>query len=283
MNVASARSPTTNRLAKLAKLPEGHTVHRTANDFNRLFAGEEILVDSPQGRFSSDAKLISARKLVAAKAIGKQLFLRFDNDLTLRIHLGIYGKWQFYQQSEFKPVVGEVRARFKSSRAIAELRGPTVCEVIDDFQVTQVENRLGPDPLNADPRGDQLKKFIARVQKSKTSIGQLLMNQEVISGVGNVYRAELLFRAGLEPHTPGCNITEQRLEALWLDAVKLMKVGVKTSFMITRDELFTKRPNKDERNYVYKRNGEPCRVCWCTISLEIMAGRKLYWCAQCQR
>lgn len=264
-------------------MPEGHTVHRTANDFSRLFAGEKIFIDSPQGRFSSAAKLISGRKLVSAKAIGKQLFLKFDNDLTVRIHLGIYGKWQFYQDDQFRDVVGEVRARFKSTRAIAELRGPTVCEVIEGEQVAEVEKRLGPDPLNPDARGEQLKKFIQRVKKSKTSIGQLLMNQEVIAGVGNVYRAELLFRAGLEPHTPGCDISEQRLEALWFDAVKLMKVGVKTSFMITRDELFTKRPDKADRNYVYKRNGEPCRVCWCTVNLEIMAGRKLYWCPQCQR
>lgn len=264
-------------------MPEGHTVHRTANDFNRLFAGEAIFIDSPQGRFSSSAKLVSGQKLVSAKAIGKQLFLKFENSLTLRIHLGIYGKWRFYHDADFRQVIGEVRARFKSTRAIAELRGPTVCEVIEEQQVAEVEKRLGPDPLNPDARGEELRKFIQRVQKSKTSIGQLLMSQDVISGVGNVYRAELLFRAALEPHTPGCDISEERLEAIWFDAVKLMKVGVKTSFMITRDELFTKRPEKAERNYVYKRNGEPCRVCSCIVSLEIMAGRKLYWCAQCQR
>jgi endonuclease-8 len=65
--------------------------------------------------------------------------------------------------------------------------------------------------------------------------------------------------------------------------VKLLKVGVKTGFMITRDELFTKRPSKADRNWVYKRQGEPCRACGTKIRLEEMATRKLYWCPKCQR
>jgi len=263
-------------------LPEGHTVHRNANDFNRLFAGEAITVDSPQGRFSSDAKLISNRVLVRARAIGKQLFLEFDNDLTLRIHLGIYGKWKLHSAEDWPEVVGEVRARFRSSKAIAELRGPTVCEVIDEREVAVVEKRLGPDPLNPDPRGKERERFAAKVASSRTSIGQLLMNQEVISGIGNVYRAELLFRAGINPHMPGNALPREVIENLWHDSAKLLKVGVKTSFMITRDDLFTKRPSKADRNWVYKREGQACRVCSTNVSIEIMAGRKLYWCAGCQ-
>ncbi len=264
-------------------MPEGHTVHRTANDFNRLFAGEKIYIDSPQGRFSAQAALVSGRKLTKARAIGKQLFLHFDNQLTVRIHLGIYGKWKFYSAEDFHDVLGEVRARFKSSRALAELRGPTICEVIESGQVKAVESRLGPDPLNPDPRGTQRQRFVQKVMKSKTPIGQLLMNQDVISGIGNVYRAELLFRAGIEPHRPGEDLSQQILEEIWFDAVKLMKVGVRTSYMITRDELFTRRPSKEDRNFVYKRQGLPCRTCAKTISIELMAGRKLYWCPGCQR
>ena len=92
-----------------------------------------------------------------------------------------------------------------------------------------------------------------------------------------------MFRAAIEPHTPGNRLNREIVEQLWLDAVKLLKVGVKTSFMITRDDLFTKRPSKADRNWVYKRNGEPCRVCGAKVSLEIMNGRKLYWCAGCQK
>lgn len=264
-------------------MPEGHTVHRNANDFTRLFVGETVHIDSPQGRFSADAKLISGRIMTKARAIGKQLFLDFDNGLTLRIHLGIYGKWRLHPPGEHPEVVGEVRARFASSKAIFELRGPTVCEVIDESEVSKVEKRLGPDPLNADPRGKQKLRFVEKVLSSKASIGLLLMNQDVVSGIGNVYRAEILFRAQVEPHTPGNRLPREVVEAIWDDSVKLLKIGVKTSFMITRDELFTKRPNKNERNWVYKREGQPCRLCQTKISLELMATRKLYWCSGCQR
>ena len=264
-------------------MPEGHSVQRSANDFNRMFAGEAVLIDSPQGRFSLEAKKISGRKLERARAIGKQLFLDFDNGLTLRIHLGIYGKWRAHPPGDHPAVTGEVRARFASTKAIFELRGPTVCEVIDESQVATIEKRLGPDPLNPDPKGKEKARFTEKVLSSKVAIGQLLMSQDVISGIGNVYRAEILFRARIEPHIAGNRLTREQVEAIWQDSVKLMKIGVKTSFMITRDELFAKRPSKAERNWVYKREGQPCRLCDTKISIELMAGRKLYWCSGCQR
>ncbi|MEY4618536.1 MAG: hypothetical protein RL101_722 [Actinomycetota bacterium] len=264
-------------------MPEGHTVHRTANDFNKLFAGKKLSVDSPQGRFGSDAQLVSDKTLTKAWAVGKQLFLQFGEDTFLRIHLGIYGKWQWHAVAELPEVVGEVRARFYAGATLAELRGPTVCEVIDSTELQQVLNRLGPDPLNPNRGGKESNRFIQKVLASKKTIGELLMDQSVIAGIGNVYRAELLFRANIEPHTPGNRLTSEQLIALWDDSVKLLKVGVKTSYMITRDELFTKRPGKADRNWVYKREGQPCRVCGTKVKIELMAARKLYWCGSCQK
>lgn len=274
-------------------MPEGHTVHRTANAFAAEFAGKQLWVDSPQGRFNAGAALISGQKLRRSRAIGKQLFLEFENGLTLRIHLGIYGKWTWKTSVDAKellnqPVKGEVRARFFSSDAIAELRGPTVCEVLNPAEVKTVEARLGPDPLNPesfkrDPRGEQFARFLTKVQKSSKSIGLLLMDQTVVSGIGNVYRAELLFRAGIDPYTPGNRLSQEQIHSLWKDAVALLKVGVKTGYMITRKELFTKKPSKAERNFVYKRENQPCRVCSTSVSIAIEGGRKLYWCSGCQK
>ena len=270
-------------------MPEGHTVHRSANDFNRLFAGRALKVFSPQGRFSQGAALVSDQTLVKATAVGKQLFLKFSNNLTIRIHLGIFGKWKMrnldaaLEGTDAPPIVGEVRARFQGTDAVADLRGPTVCEVLTPAEVALVLKRLGPDPINPDPNSTESERFIAKVLASRTSIGQLLMNQAVVSGIGNVYRAEILFRAGIEPYTPGNRLTREQVESLWVDAVALLKVGVKTGFMITRDELTKKRPTKAERNFVYKREGLPCRLCNHEISIAIMATRKLYWCANCQR
>lgn len=274
-------------------MPEGHTVHRTANSFAAEFGGQQVWVDSPQGRFSAGAALISGQKLKKARAIGKQLFLLFDNGLTLRIHLGIYGKWNWRTNIDAKeflnqPVVGEVRARFFTETTVAELRGPTVCEILTIDEVKAVEKRLGPDPLNPDnfkrdPRGEQYLRFLNKVQKSAKSIGLLLMDQTVVSGIGNVYRAELLFRAGIDPYTPGTRLSEEQIHSLWKDSVALLKIGVKTGFMITRKELFTKNPSKEDRNFVYKRENQPCRVCETNISIAVEAGRKLYWCPGCQR
>lgn len=264
-------------------MPEGHTVHRTANDFNRLFAGFSVNITSPQGRFAGQAALIDGKVLMQARAIGKQMFLEFENELTLRIHLGIYGKWSIGKIVGDTPEpVGQVRARFIGNDNLADLRGPTVCEVIGAEQVSEVEKRLGPDPLNPDLDSAERERFISRVLSSKSPIGLLLMNQDVIAGIGNVYRAEILFRAGISPHLPGLQLSRKQLEAIWSDSVGLLRVGVKTGFMITRDELFTKRPTKSERNFVYKREGLPCRECGTNVSIEIMASRKLYFCVTCQ-
>ena len=273
-------------------MPEGHTVHRTANEFNRLFGDQPLIVESPQGRFAESAKLVSGLRMLEAKAIGKQMFLRFENDLTIRIHLGIYGKWNYHSAAnspvdasagEFPKPVGQVRARFSHQLAAADLRGPTVCEVITAEEVAVVERRLGPDPLNPNPKNREAERFIERVQRTKTPIGLLLMNQDVIAGIGNVYRAEILFRAGISPHAPGASIAREQLQQIWDDSVKLLKVGVATGFMITRDQLFTKKPSKTDRNFVYKREGLPCRECGTNVSIELMAARKLYWCSTCQK
>jgi endonuclease-8 len=262
-------------------MPEGHSVQRTANDFNKKFKGKVLRVDSPQGRFGSEAQLIDGKVLVRAKAIGKQLFLTFDNGLTCRVHLGIYGKWRFTEEID-KQMYGQVRARFYTDEFLADLRGPTICEVIDKKTVKGIENRLGPDPTNSDPKGLQKQRFIERVKNSSSPIGILLMNQEVISGIGNVYRAEILFRAQISPHAEGKSVTLEQLEELWADSVKLMKVGVATGFMTTREERLKKRTKKADRNYVYKREGQKCLRCEGLVSIELMATRKLYWCPGCQ-
>ena len=264
-------------------MPEGHTVHRTANQFNEYFAGKALAVSSPQGRFSSGAKLVDGVRLEKAWAVGKQMLLDFENELTIRIHLGIYGKWSFVKLEGAVPEpVGQVRARFASGEWLVDLRGPTVCDVAPSAEAHETLKRLGPDPLNLDPTGEERNRFVANVQASRKPIGLLLMEQSVISGVGNVYRAELLFRAGIDPQRPGQSVPREMVEAIWQDAVKLMKVGEATGIMITRDELLAELPEKSECYFVYKREGLPCRVCGSDIRIGLMATRKLYWCPKCQ-
>jgi len=266
-------------------MPEGHSIHRVANSFRELFLDSKIKITSPQGRFSDQAKLVSGRALINSKAVGKQLFLGFDNQLSIRIHLGIYGKCNFYKVPLVKAPEpwGQVRARFGSNSAAADLRGPTVCEVIDSENVQNILKRLGPDPLNPDPAGQQALLFVEKASSSNAPIGALLMNQAVISGIGNVYRAELLFRAGINPHLPGKLVPNQQLMGIWQDAVKLMNVGVKKGVMLTRDDFLSGKVLLADRYFVYKRQGMPCRVCGKKILVKEFFGRKLYFCSSCQK
>ncbi|MFM1950481.1 MAG: hypothetical protein RL418_168 [Actinomycetota bacterium] len=259
-------------------MPEGHTVHRTARHFQKNFVGQVVAVSSPQGRFT-DAGLISGTRLLSAKAIGKQLFLNFEPAI-LRIHLGIYGKWRFENFESVPEPVGLVRARFLAGNELADLRGPTACELLDSQQLAVVEAKLGPDPL--DPKADA-ERFISRVLRSQTPIGQLLMDQSVIAGIGNVYRAELLFRAGINPYTPGKLLQAEQVLNLWLDAVSLMPLGVRTGLMLTREGFLKAKTLKADRYYVYKREGLPCRECGGNVAIDLMATRKLYFCPNCQK
>ena len=128
--------------------------------------------------------------------------------------------------------------------------------------------------------------MIGRVRKSKKVIGALMMEQDVAAGIGNIYRAELLFRARLSPFTPGNQVEEKTLRSIWKEAGALMKAG-----MVDRRIVTTKpadRPHKrgkalkEEAHYVYRRQGRPCFLCGTKVLTEVMAGRNLFWCPVCQ-
>ncbi|HAJ17754.1 MAG TPA: DNA glycosylase, partial [Microbacterium sp.] len=184
------------------------------------------------------------------------------------------------------PVVGQVRLRLLTDETCADLRGPTACELQTPDEVAASLAKLGPDPLVDDlAEGEEL--FTARVRRAPTPIGLLLMDQSVVSGIGNVYRAELLFRARLNPHTPGRDVPEETVRALWRDWTRLLAIGVETGQMMTMDDLDPDAyrramAHRGDRHWVYHRAGLPCRVCGTAIVVEEAASRKLYWCHRCQ-
>ncbi|MFE1663537.1 Fpg/Nei family DNA glycosylase [Microbacterium sp. P02] len=334
-------------------MPEGHSVHRIARQFERNVVGHAVAASSPQGRFVEGARLIDGRFATSVQAVGKQMFLEFDNDLWLRVHLGMYGAWDFsgeivvdptiassngrmgqtnqrgtdlgapddaimdaagenslssigaprrtrvtVRMSEQTrglpevdaewppPVVGQVRLRLLTSSTCADLRGPTACQIQTPDEVLASIAKLGPDPL-VDDVAEGEERFTAVVRRKPTSIGQLLMDQSVVSGIGNVYRAEILFRARLNPYTPGKQVPDEIVREMWRDWVRLLAIGVETGQMMTMDDLDPAAyrramARRDDRHWVYHRAGLPCRVCGTEILMEEMAGRKLYWCPSCQ-
>lgn len=322
-------------------MPEGHTVHRLARAFEAAFAGHRVRLASPQGRFSAEAARLDGRVMLSAEAVGKHLLLALAPEADVdpadpsvafvHVHLGLYGAWTFAGDEGFAVAsaigaprrrIGEievagdpegtadwrrlvpretVRLRIIGPSGLADLTGPTACEVYDAARRAELLARLGPDPLRAD--ADPVR-FLARVRASRTGIGVLLMNQEVISGVGNIYRAEALFRARLDPQVPGRDLTVPMLEGIWDDLAELMAYGARTGRIVTTEpedrdieaRIIERsrgaRQNGDEDPsvvpreksfYVYHRQTLPCRICGTPVRSADLAGRTLFWCPRCQR
>ena len=236
---------------------------------------------SPQGRFAEGAALIDGQVLDATEAWGKHLFHRYD-DLWLHVHLGLYGKFREGTLPAPKPV-GALRLRLLTDENWLELRGPTACEVLTTPEHDLVLERLGPDPLrpDADPAA-----AYARISRSRRSVGDLLMDQSVLAGVGNVYRAEILFRHRLPPLMPGRDLDPSVWELLWADLVVLMGAGARSGRIVTTEaedrEQPVGRPRRTDCHYVYRRTGQPCRLCGTPIATAVMVARNLFWCPSCQ-
>jgi len=271
-------------------VPEGHTLHRLANALDTAFAGHRVLVSSPQGRFDGAAAQVSGRLVTASVAHGKHLFTTFDNELTWHVHLGLIGKFDVWSRrgDAGDDVRGAVRARIEDADALGDLRGPAACEVLETGEVDAIMSRLGPDPLRED--GDPSVAW-QRIHRSGKSIAALLMDQSVLSGIGNVYRAEVLFRSRLNPHRPGNKLKKSSWESIWADLRHLMPIGVATGRIDTvhddhSPEAMDREPRKDDHGgevYVYRRNGQACHVCGARIRTELLEGRNLFWCGNCQR
>jgi endonuclease-8 len=270
-------------------MPEGHTLFRLARDLRERFAGRVVSVSSPQGRFAESAALVDGTRLLTSESVGKHLFVGFDEDRFVHVHLGLYGKFDLYDGPPTPPV-GQVRMRIVadgSAPSYGDLRGATACELLSAGQRDRVLARLGPDPLRDD--ADWTRAW-DRVSRSRTAIGALLMDQAVLAGVGNVYRAEVLFRHRLHPLRPGNTLRRNRFHALWEDLVLLMREGVRSGRIDTvhaqhTPEAMSRAPRVDDHGgevYVYRRQGLPCYVCGSLIRTEVLAGRNLFWCPRCQ-
>ncbi|MEZ0095699.1 Fpg/Nei family DNA glycosylase [Streptacidiphilus sp. EB129] len=302
-------------------MPEGHTLHRLAARYREVFGGEPVHVSSPQGPFAPAALRLDGHTLSTTDAHGKNLFLGFRGVGWIHIHLGLYGKVRFGEiepGGEAPAPVGQVRLRIADDRHYADLRGPTTCALISSFDKKDIQLRLGPDPLRAPPPGapvtdgpapagsgtpgrsgdsahsgpdldDPLRAW-QRISRSSTTVAALLMDQKVLAGVGNIYRAEVLFRQGIDPHLPGRELTRAQWDAIWADLGALMRDGVRDGWIDTvRPEHTPQAMGRAAREdahggevYVYRRAHQPCLVCGTPVRTETHATRNLFWCPNCQ-
>ncbi|MCB0887741.1 MAG: Fpg/Nei family DNA glycosylase, partial [Propionibacteriaceae bacterium] len=170
----------------------------------------------------------------------------------------------------------------------ADLRGPQWCRIITPAERDAVVAASGPDPLRGDTDPGV---GYERLRRSGKSIAALLMDQRIAAGIGNIFRAEVLFRHRLDPTIPGRELSRKSWDILWEDLVGLMETAVDRGRIDTvvddhSPEVQGRPPRVDAHGgevYVYRRTGQPCLVCGTEIRTTMLEGRTMYWCPRCQR
>lgn len=263
-------------------MPEGHTIHRAARDHERAFRGEALRVTSPQGRFDCGSLLDDAgrARLKRVEAYGKHLFYVFERGRTVHVHLGLFGR--FYRRKNPPPTPRDTtRMRLEGDTVTIDLVGPTACELLTRKEKADLLARLGPDPLRDDASPEI---FYAHLARSKTPIGAALLDQSVVSGVGNVYRAEVLHLLKIHPATPARALAREEVTAMWALLVGLLRRGVEEKRIVTTQGLALTVPRtrtlRAERVHVYGRR--TCRSCGDAVQRFTLRARTAYVCVTCQ-
>ena len=217
-------------------MPEGNTIHRFARSHTRDFAGRKVHVSSPQGRFAAEAKRLDRRRFVRAEAYGKHLFHFWEGGLVVHVHLGMAG-WFYRSNPKPKGRAPEprpsVRMRLATRAVTVDLIGPPTCELLTSpEEMRAVLERLGPDPLRSDADPDRV---WAELRRRRRPIGDALLDQRVISGVGNIYRNEALFLSGIHPLRRSDRLREEEWRELWETTSRLMRRGLRPGSIATVD------------------------------------------------
>jgi endonuclease-8 len=262
-------------------MPEGHTIHRIAKDHSPLLVGRPVEVSSPQGRFASDAALVDGVVLDRIEPYGKHLFYWWANGLVGHVHLGLFGKFRVSKGADHPAPVGQVRMRMATELGTIDLAGPTDCSIGSADDRDAVVARLGPDPLRRDAKPDLA---LARMAKSAQPIGAVLLDQKVLAGIGNVYRAEVLFVHGINPQRPARDLSADERRAVWDTLATMLRQGVKDNRIITVDRKKVPVPKgparRGDTTYVYHR--DICLSCGSPVQIAELGGRACYYCPTCQ-
>lgn len=264
-------------------MPEGHTIHRIAGRHRDLFGGSAVRAWSPQGRFADGAADLDGTLLEDVEAYGKHLHYRFASDRILHVHLGLIGRFATHRGEVPEPTPG-TRLAIANEDGAAYLSGPMTCALVTPEEAAATAAKLGPDPLRS--RGGA-RAFAAALARRRIPIGAALLDQAVVAGIGNVYRAEILFLCGIHPGTPANRLVADDVDCLWRTIGNQLRRGLRMGRIVTvslgdvgarsREALAD-----DDRRYAYHRDGLACHRCGTEIRRMEIAGRATWWCPSCQ-
>jgi len=258
---------------------EGHQCHRVAHHHRNVLLGKKFQASSPNGRFVAGAKAIDGQKLQRIEVIGKNLFYFFGPTAVLHFHFGMSGAFKTFNLpgEEPKPTT-RLRLVNEEEDIVAHLSAMTVNIGAADLYEEKLK-ALGPDPLREDADKER---FWQKVSQSKKPIGLMLMDQSCLGGIGNIYRAEILFQSRLHPEQPANTVPREKFEELWSWCVLDLQRGFKTGSILTVSPADAKRLGAPwTRRYVY--NHQSCGECGGPIKTWDMANRTVYACEVCQQ
>jgi endonuclease-8 len=243
-------------------VPEGDAVHRAARKLQAL-VGERLDVETPHPRAAVKglAGRLDGRRLERVEALGKNLFLHFEGGIVLRSHLRMKGRWSVRQAGDRRVGTPWLVLRGSAVEAL-QWNGP-VLEL-----ETDVVRRLGPDILAPEPDYDGMLSRLRRAPAS-TYVGQAMLDQRLVAGIGNKWMAEALWEARVSPWRAIGGVADAELRSAFEAATRLM-----------RESLAGARGAR----VVYRRSGRPCPRCGEAIRSRGQgdANRTAYWCPRCQ-
>jgi endonuclease VIII len=273
-------------------MPEGDTIFRAARTLHRALAGKPVVqfesVFPALTRVHDDTPL-TKQTIESVTAAGKHLLMRFSGGIVLRTHMRMNGSWHIYRPGEaWQLARREMRVVVATADFVAVGFNLPVAEFIAARNLVRHEElrRLGPDLLSDD--FDDYEALHRMRERSADIIADVLLNQRVVAGIGNVYKSEVLFLCRVNPFVPVRELPDDSLRKLIATARRLLKLNVSRSVppMTTYGGLrkTTGRDHQAERLWVYRRVGLPCRRCATRIKLKKhgLAALLTYWCPKCQ-
>lgn len=266
-------------------MPEGDTIFRTAEVLRRALAGRRITAARAQPRPGlrrvPDLSRLIGSTVDSVEARGKHLLIGFDNGLTLRSHLRMSGSWHRYRPGEpWRRPMRQASAILETAESVAVAFNTPVVELLTDAELRRSPplTALGPDLLGRE--FDATEALHRLRERDGEQLGNALLDQRAVAGIGNVYKSEVAFLERLDPWSPVRAFTDEELVAALATARRLLQANTRGGARVT-----TGSGARGEGLWVYGRGGRPCRRCGTLVEQGRQGelARLTFWCPRCQR